>query len=286
MTPPLSQPVATDTAWLGHYVVLRGEEAPQREGKNATVADYAVVLFHGWLQDLEAWLPAARLIWKRHRADILLVDFHAHGKSPCLPRINDHTVRSSFTQAVHIVRHLGWEGRRLVIGGCSLGGGREEDSGSHVCVKRPTAAFPIELHPQHSQVRGDPADIAGAEVHQSRDGDLGDFRRAAPASSLRLEKGFAALEVVDAQVEPRVDVHPHPRSTLGRRSHVWSLNAEQPTLVSENLFFAALAALRIFHSIPRSIVEQFHEEEEHDRKKALSQSVERTPMQIEPLEVK
>jgi len=84
-------------------------------------ADLGIVLLHGWIQDLSAWLSTAQRLRDAHHADVLLVDFYAHGSSPELRGVRMHTVDALVMQVRRVVEHLGWNDRGIVLGAMSMG---------------------------------------------------------------------------------------------------------------------------------------------------------------------
>eukprot|EP00933_Yihiella_yeosuensis_P028059 TRINITY_DN21871_c0_g2_i2.p1 TRINITY_DN21871_c0_g2~~TRINITY_DN21871_c0_g2_i2.p1 ORF type:complete len:355 (+),score=40.29 TRINITY_DN21871_c0_g2_i2:42-1106(+) len=109
----------------GSFVVLRGREAKQSEQYLAEPEEnrepLSVLLLHGWLQCHQAWMGLAQQLRDQHGADVLLLDFYAHGRSPRLPKVQMHNVSVFLAQVRRVVEHVGWQKRRLVVGGMSLG---------------------------------------------------------------------------------------------------------------------------------------------------------------------
>jgi len=106
----------------GSFLVLRAADV-QKKGSASNVEDgglLSIVLLHGWLQSSEAWLGLAQKLRER-RADILLIDFYAHGHSPTLGKIQMHSVAALAGQVARVIGHVGWHDRRLVLGGMSMG---------------------------------------------------------------------------------------------------------------------------------------------------------------------
>lgn len=105
-------------------MVLRAADGVWAEGagrSSVTPPAYSVVLLHGWQQDFGDLLIAAQQLRDTLGVDVLLLDFYAHGRSPCLPSVGMHTVKTLVLQIRRIIGIIAWESRPLVIGGFSMG---------------------------------------------------------------------------------------------------------------------------------------------------------------------
>jgi len=78
-------------------------------------------LLHGWLQCLDDLIEFGQRLRDARGTDVLLLDFYAHGRSPCLPAVRMHTVLALVAQLRRVVQIIGWQGRQLVLGGMSMG---------------------------------------------------------------------------------------------------------------------------------------------------------------------
>eukprot|EP00928_Gymnodinium_smaydae_P092382 TRINITY_DN7624_c0_g1_i1.p1 TRINITY_DN7624_c0_g1~~TRINITY_DN7624_c0_g1_i1.p1 ORF type:complete len:345 (-),score=55.52 TRINITY_DN7624_c0_g1_i1:288-1205(-) len=105
----------------GSFLVLRAEDGKRAASTAGGPPPFSVVLLHGWLQNLDAWLGVAQRLRDELAVDVLLVDFYAHGRSPCLRDTNMHTVHALIAQVRAVVTLIGWSGRGLVLGGMSMG---------------------------------------------------------------------------------------------------------------------------------------------------------------------
>lgn len=102
---------------LGSFLLMRASDGLYQ----GTTGSLKVVLLHGWLQSFDALLGLAQRLRDIRGADVLLLDFYAHGHSPCLPSVRMHTIPALVTQLRTIVEHVGWNGQPHVVGGMSMG---------------------------------------------------------------------------------------------------------------------------------------------------------------------
>lgn len=104
----------------GSFIVLRAEDGLRRRDASASPS-YSVVLLHGWLQSFDALLELGQHLRDTRCVDVLLLDFYAHGRSPCLPSVRMHTVLALVAQVRRVIETIEWQDRGLVIGGVSMG---------------------------------------------------------------------------------------------------------------------------------------------------------------------
>ena len=93
---------------LGFWMLLSGREVsrpthPPPDGKRARV-----VLLHGWLMNHTCWLNTATQLRDRYGHDVLLLDFHGHGKSPRLSHYSRHTPEACAAQLRRVLLRVGW----------------------------------------------------------------------------------------------------------------------------------------------------------------------------------
>lgn len=105
---PRSAPESTTDEDAGFWFLLSGKEVarpshPAPDGRRARV-----VLLHGWLMDHSCWLRTAAALRDRYGHDVLLLDFHGHGRSPLLPHFSEHTPERCVAQLRAALRAIGW----------------------------------------------------------------------------------------------------------------------------------------------------------------------------------
>ena len=129
---------------LGFWCLLSGKEVahPSHPAKGNVRA--RVVLLHGWLMHHQCWLHTATTLRDRYGHDVLLLDFPGHGRSPLLPKYEDHNPENFVKRLRRVLERVGWAGGRddstsdegydgsqghksgkhppLVLAGLSLGG--------------------------------------------------------------------------------------------------------------------------------------------------------------------
>lgn len=101
---------------LGFHLLLSGHNASNPSSGER------IVLLHGWLQSSDVWLTTAQHIRDRYHHDVLIIDWHGHGRSK-YPAEKLH-VDTLEEQLKGILHFYGWDhGRPLIFAGISLGGG-------------------------------------------------------------------------------------------------------------------------------------------------------------------
>lgn len=107
---------------IGSFLLLRAADGQKPGGPGPDEDSHllSVVLLHGWFQSCAAWLGLAQKLRERC-ADVLLIDFYAHGHSPVLEKIQMHSVSALASQVAQVIGHVGWHNRRVVLGGMSMG---------------------------------------------------------------------------------------------------------------------------------------------------------------------
>ena len=113
-------PAAADLT--GFWLLLSGKDVtpthPPPNGKRARV-----VMMHGWLMSHNCWLTTATQLRDRYGHDVLLFDFHGHGRSGFLPHYKDNTPGAFVAQLRRVLQHVGWAPSNDGGGGGTSGGG-------------------------------------------------------------------------------------------------------------------------------------------------------------------
>jgi pimeloyl-ACP methyl ester carboxylesterase len=102
------------------YLLLPGASEPS----NPTIprSRKQIVLLHGWLQSHTCWLTTATKLRDTYGHDVLLLDFYGHGRSPFLEHRRQLDVDTLVAQVKMVVDRVGWQHKKLTIGGISMGG--------------------------------------------------------------------------------------------------------------------------------------------------------------------
>ena len=111
LSPPPTPPSQSQSDLTGFWLLLSGKDVtpthPLPNGKRARV-----VMMHGWLMSHSCWLTTATQLRDRYGHDVLLFDFHGHGRSRMLPHYKDNTPAAYVEQLRRLLQHVGWAPRR------------------------------------------------------------------------------------------------------------------------------------------------------------------------------